>query len=73
MVQVRRVEGERPRFKVLAEKAGATWFISVPDVPGALASVRRRDYIESIARAAIARVLTLPENDFDVQIDEIGG
>jgi hypothetical protein len=71
MMQVRRVEDERPTFKVLAEKAGVTWFISVPDVPGALASVRRHDYIESIARAAISRVLGLSEESFDVEIDEV--
>lgn len=64
---------DRPVFKVLAERAGAIWFISVPDVPGALASVRRRDYIESIARAAIARVVNLPEDGFDVEISEIEG
>lgn len=72
MNQVRRLENDdRPVFKVLAERAGAIWFISVPDVPGALASVRRREYVESIARAAIARVVDLPEDGFDVEISEV--
>jgi hypothetical protein len=64
------VAGERQTFSVIVERAGATWFISVPDVPGALASVRRHDLIESIAKAAIARELQLPKDSFDIEISE---
>lgn len=62
-------EEAKPTYKVVVEKAGANWYISVPDVPGALASVRRSEYIESIARSAIARKLGLSEDSFSVEIN----
>lgn len=68
MVRVNPSEDSRPTYKVVVERAGANWYISVPDVPGALASVRRSEHIESIARSAIARKLGLPEDSFRVEI-----
>ena len=41
---------ESRAYDVRAEKAGSIWFISVPDVPDALASTRQYDEIEGIAR-----------------------
>jgi hypothetical protein len=72
MCVARELASERPTFTVIAERAGATWFISVRDVPGALASVRRHDRIESTARAAIARELQLSKDSFDIEISESG-
>jgi hypothetical protein len=57
---------ERPSYNVVAERAGSTWFISVPSVPGALASTRRHDQIEAIARVVIAQALDVPQDSFDV-------
>jgi hypothetical protein len=63
---------ERPTYHVIAERAGASWFISVPAVPGALTRTRLHDEIEPIARAAIARELDVPEDSFDVDISSSG-
>jgi len=52
----------------MAEKAGDIWFISVPDVPEALASTRQHDQIEGIARGIIARALGIPATSFEMVI-----
>jgi hypothetical protein len=57
---------ERPTYNAIAERAGDIWFISVPSVPGALASTRRHDQIEAIARVVIAQALDVPRDSFDV-------
>jgi predicted RNase H-like HicB family nuclease len=49
-----RSENERQTYNVIAERAGDIWFVSVPSIPGALASTRRHDQIEAIARVVIA-------------------
>jgi hypothetical protein len=59
---------ERPTYNVIAERAGDVWFISVPNVPGALASTRRHDQIEAIARVVIAQALQVPQDSFDIDI-----
>lgn len=60
---------KRPSYNVVAERAGSTWFISVPSVPGALASTRRHDQIEGIARVVIAQALDVPQDSFDVNVN----
>jgi hypothetical protein len=62
--------GERPTYGVIVEKAGSRWFIRVPTVPGALASVWEHDHIEPIVRLAIASQIGLPDNSFDIEISE---
>lgn len=59
---------ENRTFSVRAERAGGIWFISVPDVPDALASTRQQDQIEGIARGLIARALDVPAASFQVLI-----
>ena len=68
MGPVHRASDERPAEQVISEKAGNIWFISVPDVPEALASTRRHDQIEGIARGNIARALGIPATSFEVVI-----
>jgi hypothetical protein len=59
---------ERPTYNVVVESAGDIWFMSVPSVPGALASTRRHDQVEAIARVVIAQALDVPADSFDVEI-----
>jgi hypothetical protein len=42
--------------------------MSVPSVPGALASTRRPDQIEAIARVVIAQALQVSQDSFDVDV-----
>ena len=60
---------ERPTYIAIAERAGDIWFISVPNVPGALASTRRHDQIEAIARVVIAQALDVPRDTFNVSVN----
>ena len=63
-------DGGRPTYEVIVEKAGSRWFVFVPAVPGALASVWKHEHIEPIVRMAIARELALPDDSFDIEISE---
>jgi hypothetical protein len=63
-----RSTNQRASYDTVAEKAGDIWFISVPNVPGALAATRRHDQIEAIARVVIAQALQVPHDSFDVDI-----
>ena len=60
---------KRDSYDATAERAGDIWFISVPDVPGALASTRRHDQIEAIARVVIAQALRVPPDSFDAGVN----
>jgi predicted RNase H-like HicB family nuclease len=62
-----RSENERQTYNVIAERAGDIWFVSVPSIPGALASTRRHDQIEAIARVVIAQALHVAQDSFDVE------
>ena len=64
----RQPSDKKPTYKVIAEKAGNTWFLSVPDVPEALASTRRHDQIEGIARGVISQALGIPSTSFEIVI-----
>lgn len=68
-----RSKDERQTYNVIAERAGDTWFVSVPSVPGALASTRRHDQIEAIARVVIAQALHVPQDSFDVGVSSSDG
>jgi hypothetical protein len=68
-----RSTNERPTYNVIAECAGDIWFMSVPSVPGALASTRRHDQVEAIARVVIAQALNVPVDSFDVEISSPAG
>src|ERR1700722_10502357 len=64
---------ERRTYNVIAERAGDIWFISVPSVPEALASTRRRYQIEAIVRVVIAQALHVPRDSFEVEISSPDG
>jgi hypothetical protein len=63
-----RSTNERPSYDTVVERAGDVWFISVPKVPGALASTRRHDQIEAIARVVVAQALRVSKDSFDIVI-----
>jgi predicted RNase H-like HicB family nuclease len=64
MVAVR----ERPTYKARCVRSGAWWAISVAEVPGAHTQARRLEQAEAIAREAIALVLNVPPDSFDVEL-----
>jgi hypothetical protein len=59
---------ERPTYNVIVERAGDIWLFSVLSVPEPLASTRRHDRIEAIARVVIAQALHAPQDSFEVEI-----
>jgi hypothetical protein len=59
---------DMPTYRVIAERAGEIWFISVPDVPKALFSTRRHDQIDPLARGVIAQELGIPPASFEIVI-----
>jgi len=62
------IDKPKADVQVIAESAGDIWFMSVPSVPGALASTAAHDQIEAIARVVIAQALNVPADSFDVDI-----
>jgi hypothetical protein len=63
-----RSTNERPSYDTVVERAGDVWFISVPKVPGALATTRHHDQIEAITRVVIAQALHVPHDSFEIDI-----
>lgn len=59
---------ERPTYVARCERSGGWWAISVPEVPGAHTQARRLEQAEGMAREAIALVLDIPEDAFDVEL-----
>ncbi len=64
----------RPTHTVRAERVGRWWALTVPEVPGAVTQVRSLSQAEEYAREAIAFVLDVPPESFDLSIDPaLGG
>ena len=60
----------RPRYTAVAERDGAWWAITVPEVDGVFSQARRLDRVESMAREAISLMLEIPPESFDVDVVE---
>ena len=60
----------RPRYTAVAERDGAWWAITVPEVDGVFSQARRLDRVESMARDAISLMLEIPLESFDVDVVE---
>jgi len=60
----------RPRYTAIAERDGAWWAITVPEVDGVFSQARRLDRVESMARDAISLMLEIPLESFDVDVVE---
>lgn len=58
----------RATYVVKAERAGKWWALSSPDVPGFASQCRGLSEAGDYAREAIAFVLGVPEDSFDVDV-----
>ena len=61
----------RPVYTAIAERDDAWWAITVAELPGVFSQVRRLDRVESMARDAIAMLLDVDPNSFDVTVREV--
>ncbi len=59
---------KRKTYTAQCRRVGGWWAISVPEVPRVHTQTRRLDQVESMARDAIALLLDVPENSFDVVV-----
>jgi len=55
-------------YRVECRRRAGWWAISSPDVPGALTQARRLEHVESQARDAIAALLDVTEDSFDLDV-----
>ena len=55
-------------YQVRATRTGRWWAIEVPELPGVHSQARRLDQVESMAREAIALLLGVSEDAFDVAV-----
>ncbi len=65
----RQKAAERPRYRVTAERDGKFWFLRVPDLPGIFTQVRRLEQAPEMIRDAIALMLDVPADTFDVNVE----
>jgi 2C-methyl-D-erythritol 2,4-cyclodiphosphate synthase len=62
----------RCRYHVVAERSAQGWSLVAVGVRGALSHARRLTDAERSIRSAIASVLGVPEESFDVEVDVRG-
>ncbi len=58
----------RQRYEALCSREGNWWAIDVPDVPGVHTQAKRLDQAEAMARDALALMLEVPPDSFDVDV-----
>lgn len=58
----------RRRYEALCTREGNWWAIDVPDVPGVHTQAKRLDQAEAMARDALALMLEVPPDSFDVDV-----
>lgn len=63
------VMAERPTYRVECRRAGRWWALKAPEVPGVHTQSRRLDRAEDMARDAIALVLDVSPDSFDVRLE----
>ena len=59
----------RPSYEVTAYRSGKWWALEAPRVRGALSQCRRLDQAETMIREAIATVLDVRDDSFDISLD----
>ena len=59
----------RRTYRASAVRDGRWWFVQVPDERGLFTQVRRLDQAEPMLREAIALMLEVPEDSFDVVVE----
>lgn len=67
--EMKRQATERPHYKVAAERDGKFWFLRVPELPGVFTQVRRLEQAPDMVRDAIALMLDIPADTFDVDVE----
>jgi len=60
---------KRKKYTVRCTRVGDWWAITVPDVPRLHTQARRLDQVEVMARDAIALLLNVPEDSFDLVLE----
>jgi predicted RNase H-like HicB family nuclease len=67
----------KPNYLVRAVRSGRWWSIEVPELRGVFSQARRLNQVEFMAREAIALMLNVPEDSFDITVepdlDSLGG
>lgn len=58
-------------YTVRATRSGNWWAIDAPEVPGVHSQARRLDQVEAMAREALALVLEVDEDSFDLVVDPV--
>ena len=56
-------------YTATAVRSGRWWAIEVPDVSGVYSQARRLDQVEAMAREAIALILDVSQDSFDVVVE----
>lgn len=59
----------RTTYKVTATREDGWWVLDVPELEGVFSQARRLDQAEDMARDAIAVMLDVPEESFDVVVE----
>ncbi len=62
------MEVNQPVYEVRAERDGAWWVLTVPEVPGAFSQARRLDHAPEMITDAISLVLGVPATSFSVTV-----
>jgi len=65
------VAGLRPAYRAVAERDGSWWAIRVPELRGVYTQARRLADVEAMARDAIALVLDVGPDTFDVLVKPV--
>lgn len=60
---------EKDRYTAHAQRAGAWWAIDVPEIRGVFTQAKRLEHVEGMAREAIALMLDVAPESFDVVLD----
>lgn len=63
----------RPVYRAVAERDGSWWAIRVPDLRGVYSQARRLADVEAMVRDAIALVLDVAPDTFDVSVEPVLG
>ena len=61
----------RPHYTATVERADGWWAIRVAELPGVFSQARRLDRVEAMARDAIAQLLEVAHESFDVTVQEV--
>lgn len=58
----------RPTYTAVYTRSGEWWAITVPEVPGVFSQARTISEVEPMASEAIALMLDVPKDGFEVEV-----